>query len=542
MAVRWIGEGLLAAGLGLGLPVVLVLVLWITSPYPGSSASDAMRLAADLWLLAHGADLLRADTLSGTAAPIGLTPLLLTALPCWLLHRAVRMAYLPERPPRPGPGVPRSHPYTRTHASSRSPESAVPLDPGAGLLAAAWISTGYLAVGTAAVLCTVQGPLGVRPLSAGLHLPLFTLAVTAGTSWVLGGLPPALTRPVSSLRARLLPCGGAPPGPGHRRRVAATRAAAAATAAFCGVGALLAAGGLLLHAEAAQGAFGQLSASWSGRFAILLLSLALAPNAAVWAASYGLGPGFALGAGSVVAPLGGTGGPQLPQLPAFPLLAGLPAAAPGSPQGWAAAAAVPVTGVLVASWFTARAAAPVRADRSAASGLRETAGTLLLAACGTGLAVGVLAALAGGPLGTRSLADFGPDGPSAALAAAGWTAVLGLPVTLVLRAWRLRRPHLARRLTASTAAAPGRVLRCLLADVPRAAVRALTARLPRRRPRFPRPSWPVRRPRLPARRRPRTDGPHTAPPRQRRRAVLRRTAKRAGDPAAADGTGSTPPS
>ncbi|MBT2493797.1 hypothetical protein J7E96_35950, partial [Streptomyces sp. ISL-96] len=85
-------RGVIAAGLGLGSLAVLVLGLWISSPYPDNGPGGALRAAAGLWLLAHGAELVRYDTLSGVPAPVGLTPMLLMALPVWLAHRAARDA------------------------------------------------------------------------------------------------------------------------------------------------------------------------------------------------------------------------------------------------------------------------------------------------------------------------------------------------------------------------------------------------------------------------------------------------------------------
>ncbi|WP_344259800.1 cell division protein PerM, partial [Streptomyces sodiiphilus] len=210
---------------------------------------------------------------------------------------------------------------------------------------------------------------------------------------------------------------------------------AAGTAALCGAGALLAAGALALHAAPAHATFAQLADVWSGRLAVALLGLALVPNAAVWGAAYGLGPGFALGAGSPVGPWE-TG--EDPSGPAFPLLAGVPPQGPGSVWGWAAVAAVPLAGALAAAWPAARAVVPVRGQRSTATGRTGTALLVLLAACGTGLAMAVLASLAGGPLGTGELARFGPSGYLTGAAAAGWTALLGVPAALMMRAWRLR--------------------------------------------------------------------------------------------------------
>ncbi len=88
--------GAVAAGLGLGSLAVLVTVLWISSPYPDSGPGGALRTAAGIWLLAHGAELLRPDTLSGVPAPVGVVPLLLVAGPVWLAHRAARDAAEPD--------------------------------------------------------------------------------------------------------------------------------------------------------------------------------------------------------------------------------------------------------------------------------------------------------------------------------------------------------------------------------------------------------------------------------------------------------------
>lgn len=83
-------RGALAAGLGLGSLAVLVMVLWISSPYPDSGPAGALHVATGLWLLGHGAELVRADTVGGHPAPVATVPLLLVVLPMWLVHRAAR--------------------------------------------------------------------------------------------------------------------------------------------------------------------------------------------------------------------------------------------------------------------------------------------------------------------------------------------------------------------------------------------------------------------------------------------------------------------
>ncbi|MCZ9345261.1 DUF6350 family protein, partial [Streptomyces sp. TRM76130] len=101
--------GAVAAGLGLAAIAVLVTVLWVRAPYPDNGAGDAMHATAALWLLAHGVELVRTDTLSGAPAPIGVTPLLLVLLPLWLLRRAARDVTDPGDGSGvtvgPGPGV-----------------------------------------------------------------------------------------------------------------------------------------------------------------------------------------------------------------------------------------------------------------------------------------------------------------------------------------------------------------------------------------------------------------------------------------------------
>ncbi|MGW7362571.1 cell division protein PerM, partial [Streptomyces sp. NPDC054841] len=305
-------RGVIAAGLGLGALAVPVMVMWISSPYVDSGPRGALHVAAGLWLLAHGAELIRADTLSGTPAPVGLVPMLLVALPVWLVHRAARDA-LEE-----GEGW-------------RQPS---------GGMAVCGVTCGYLLVAAAAVLYSLGGELAAEPLSAALHLPVVAGLSAATGVWAANGLPLGPLPDWIPERVRIALA---------RSRVpVAFRAAGAAVAVLLGGGALLVAAALVWHAGAAQKSFLLLAGDWPGRFAVLLLALALVPNAAVWGAAYGLGPGFALGTSATATPLAAVGNPALPQ---FPLLAAVPAEAPGSPLAWAVAV-VPVAAGGVVAWFT----------------------------------------------------------------------------------------------------------------------------------------------------------------------------------------------
>ncbi|MFJ8658008.1 DUF6350 family protein [Streptomyces sp. NPDC093795] len=371
-------RGAVAAGLGLGALAVLVVAAWISSPHPDSGPGGALHLAAGLWLLAHGVDLVRTDTLSGLPAPLGVVPLLLTALPVWLLHRAARDTLdAGDEDDRPRPSA-------------------------SGTVAA--VAGGYLLVAAAVVVYSVSGPLPADLITAGFWLP----AVAAGAAGA--GVWTALGRPL----------------PGQRQAAAALRAAGLGLVTLLGGGAVAAAVSLAWHASEAQAAYTVLAGEWSGRVAVLLLVLALLPNMAVWGAAYGLGPGFTLGTGALATPLGLAGDPAVPP---FPLLAALPAEGRGTWVHWAAAAA-PLAAAVVQGHLVGRSA------RNWAA--RDTALTALGAAWGSGTAVAVLTAATGGPLGTGRLSAFGPVWWQTGAATVLWGACLGAPVALGVRAWRRR--------------------------------------------------------------------------------------------------------
>ncbi|MEV5316368.1 DUF6350 family protein [Streptomyces sp. NPDC052687] len=414
--------GALAAGLGLGSFAVLVMMLWISSPYPDSGPGGALHVVAALWLLAHGAELVRTDTLSGVPAPVGVTPLLLLALPAWLLHRAARDA---------ADGADGTDGTDGTHGTGRIGGAEGTHGPGAGARTAwAGVVLGYLAVGGAVAAYAAGGALRPSWLWTGLTVPLVVILASGAGVWRAYGRPrgpldgaPALLP--GGLR-RLLPPD--PERPGRARLRLAARAAAAGTATYVGGGALLVAVSLVWHGGAARVAFAQLTEGWSGRFAVLLLCLALVPNAAVWGMAYALGPGFALGAGQVTGPLSTA---PAPLLPPFPLLAAVPEPGPGTPLHWAAGV-VPVAAGVTVGWFAGRA-----------GGDGWSRGRPALCALGAAAlcapALALLAGLAGGPLGVGRLAHFGPVWWQVGAAGAVWTAAVGMPVAWAVRTWRDRR-------------------------------------------------------------------------------------------------------
>ncbi|WP_234328297.1 DUF6350 family protein [Streptomyces sp. NRRL S-37] len=402
--------GALAAGLGLAAFAVLVILLWISSPYPDSGPGGALHIAAALWLLAHGAELVRADTLSGVPAPVGVPPLLLLALPVWLLHRAARDA--------------------AEGGAGRGGQA--PLVP--GRTAWAGVLLGYLAVGAPAALYCAGG--GLRPAweTAVVCVPLVAALAAGAGVWTAYGRP---SGPLERVLGAVLPRGARHLvlGPDGRPGVAA-RAAAAGAAVLAGGGALLLVVSLGWHAGETRQAFPRLTEGWSGWVAVLLLCVTLAPNAAVWAAAYALGPGFLLGAGTRVTPLFS---PSAPPLPPFPLLAAVPDTGAGTAPNWAAAA-LPVTAGLVVGRFVGRGAARSGPAPAPAWTRGRTAGAAVLAAVLCAAPLSALAALAGGPLGVAALSRFGPVWWQVGAAALAWLALVAVPTALTVRAWRRRPP------------------------------------------------------------------------------------------------------
>ncbi|MET7680153.1 DUF6350 family protein [Streptomyces sp. NPDC005423] len=499
--------GAVAAGLGLGAFAVLVIVLWISSPYPDSGLGGALHVAAALWLLAHGVELLRTHTPSGVPAPLGVTPLLLLAPPVWLVHRAAREATAGMD----GAG-----------GAGGADDSEGP-PPVAARTAWTGVTLGYLTVGTAAALYASGGALSPSWRTV-LCLPSLVAGVAGAGVWTAYGRPSEPVRNVLALLpaglGRLL-LGRLLRGERARLRLGtAARAAGAGTAVLVGGGALLLGVSLLWHGGAARASFQHLTEGVSGRFAVLLLCLALVPNAAVWAASYGLGPGFALGVSHAAAPLSSAPGALLPP---FPLLAAVPDAGPGTPLNWLAGL-VPLAAGVTVGWFTATRATPAplptrppafvpRRPNSLSRKARypsadpwtpgRTAANAALAALLCALAFALLAEWSGGPLGVAALARFGPVWWQAGAAALVWVAVVAVPTAVGLRAWRLRQP----RERVPSAAVPAPAPAPASARKPAPASEAVRAESPRRgfgfpslvgkgRFRLPRRAWAQDEPRI----------------------------------------------
>ncbi|WP_242483404.1 DUF6350 family protein [Streptomyces sp. HSG2] len=409
--------GAAAAALGIAAFGAVVTLLWISAPAAGGNPDGALRVAAALWLSAHGADLVRVDTLSGAPAPLGVTPLLFVLLPFWLVRRACREATDGTGGLAVGSAVARG--------SAPPPVSA--------RLAWCGVVLGYLAVAAPVVWYAAGGPLRPAWVSTVVGPVLVVTVAAAAGVWTAFGRPGGpVGRALAGLPrgARLLLVEpDARPGP-------VTRAAGAATGVLCGGGALLLTGSLLVHHRSVGAAFARAAEGWSEQGAVLLLCAALVPNAAVWAVAYSLGPGFLLGVGHTAGPLSAEPPPPLPPLPLF---SAVPRPAGAGSLLWTTGA-LPLAAGLTLGWFLGRSAARGRegADEARPWTKRRTAVAVLVAAGGCAALVALLAALSGGPLGVHALAAFGPVWWPVGAVAWLWTLGTGLPVALLVRAWHRR--------------------------------------------------------------------------------------------------------
>ena len=354
---------------------VAVLAAFLAAAETGSAVGGPLRLAGAGWLLAHGVPVQTPD------GPVGIAPLLLTGLAGWRVARA---------------GV-----HTTRAIGARRSGSARQ----AGLVAVA-VATGYGLIG-ALVAGFAGGPeWGPSVPRAGLTL--------AGFGLLAAGYGALRATGARAVWVRWLPAGLRD---GIRVGLALACGVLAAGAALAGIA--VAAGG-----GAAAEILGAYRTNVAGQAGLTLLCLAYAPNLAGWAAAYLLGPGFAVGTGSVVRSSEVTVG----GLPPLPVFAGLPDAA--LPTLGAVLLVVPVGAGAVAGWLLARWT----------PGWRPALLNAVVSGVVAAGLLGLMAVVSSGPLGGGQLAGIGPDpvlvaGSAALTVTAG--AVLGV---IASRAAAGRRP------------------------------------------------------------------------------------------------------
>lgn len=339
-------------------PVAVVVVLLRLAEGSQAALATPARVAAAVWLLAHGVPL---QTGPGQ---IGLLPLALTALAAWRVSRA---------------GV-----HVTRAVGAR----------GSGSLRAALIATGataaaYGVIGLLVAAAAAGSGWWAEPLRAGAMLAGFGFAAAGWGALRTTGAP-------SRLRALL---------PAVLRD--GCRAGGVAGLLVLAAGAVTAGIAVAVNGAAAADTLAAYGTGVAGQAGLTLICLAYAPNLAAWAASYLLGPGFLLGAGTVVRSSEVVVGP----LPALPVFAGLPDGP--LPSIGAALLAIPTIAGLVAGWLLGHRL--WRVDTRPA--WTRLLGASLLTGPVGGIVVGMACAASAGSLGTGQLARLGPQAWQAALLA-----------------------------------------------------------------------------------------------------------------------------
>lgn len=376
--VPWLA-GVVAAGwalvAGAGLAVLPALVLWI-----GGGAADPVtapaRTGATVWLAAHRVPLAMADGGTLQLAPGGLSLLIV-----FLLYRAGRWT---------------------AHVTAADEPGVV-----ARILVPSVI--GYAAAGAVAARFAEAGQLSASPGWAA--------AWSGAVALVAMGAGVLREAPEASGQAGVLP---------PWTRVAAVGAMGIVLALLV-VGALLASASVALHSGQIGDGVASLQPDTPGLVVLAGLNMALAVNTVVWGAAYALGPGFQLGADTVVSPAGIDVGP----LPVLPLLGGLPAD-PGGVYGWLVLAG-PVGAGLVGGALVWR-------HTSGAPRLNQMV-IALGSAAGAGVVMSVLALLSGGSAGALQLSEIGPVPWQVALATLLLTAPPAVAVASLMDGLP-RRPRL----------------------------------------------------------------------------------------------------
>ena len=363
-------EALIVVAIGVGIALVPLTILWGTHYELSIDWFVFWRAAGDVWLLGNGVDL-AVQLPVDVSASLGLAGSELPfTLSIALLGFALLAVLLGVRTGRRAAGTE----YSLTAAG------------------VAVLSYGLLA----ALLTLSAGTAVVTPVPVqGILLP--TLVFASGVLIGLAGanrtvLPGWVSRPVGDQLARI-------PAELRSQLLAGLRGGTAAVAGIMVVSGLAVCVSVLANFATVIGLYETLQAGVMGGITLTIGQLAFIPNVVVWAASWFVGPGIALGTGNSVSPLGTT----LGAVPGLPLFGALPH---GTLELGFLGLLVPVligfvVAVLVRQSVDKRANAP--------HGTARMLGTGALMGVVAGILLGLLAWWSAGAMGPGRLAEVGPN-------------------------------------------------------------------------------------------------------------------------------------
>jgi hypothetical protein len=377
--------GVAAAGSTLVFCLGIAVVGWfLTDAGAHGAPSGALRIGALGWLTGHGSGV-RIDGVTITAVPLGIT--LLAAWAIWRLGQRV------------GDSISGHGPDADAIADGER-DWTVPV-------AVALFLAGYVV--TAVITTTLAADPSTDPSAP--RVVLWSIVLCVG----VGGPAIALGSGRAAIWAPELPPVVRAAAHGCRRILQL----------WLGVAALAFVIALVIDFDTAANVMSQLHTDAGDAALLSALSLSVVPNAVAWSGAYLLGPGFTVGAGTLVTPNAVALGP----LPMFPMLAALPD--DGDTPGWTPwLVALPVLiGILGAAWAHRRH----RTTRWEEGALRGCASGVL-----AGVAFGLLAVVAGGAVGPGRLREVGPlafDSLVHAITAFGIGGLLG---GLAMTSWARR--------------------------------------------------------------------------------------------------------
>jgi len=370
-----IAAALEAAGIAVGGIVVVLVPSILTWFIHGQLTGDpwgVWAFVASAWLLAHGVPIglqLDGQTAAGLGLSGGPLELSLSLAPLALTGLTVLLA---------------------AGTGRRAAQSDAPLT---GLVAA------FLAFGV------VGAGVGWSLSATSVHVPLALCGLAPAAVYALGLVAGALSLPParrSDGAQRMLegPAAALRRAPDWLRAGLAggTRAGLAALAGFFALAAALLAVALAARYADVVGGYESLHPDPFGAFVLTLGQAAYLPDAVAWTGAWLLGPGFALGSGTIVSPWETAVGPA----PAIPLLSAIPLDL--GPLA-AAGIALPVLAGFVAGHLAGLSRVPVRAEGWLAG---RAVAVLLGAAIAAGGAA-LAALVSSGSAGPDRLAAVGPD-------------------------------------------------------------------------------------------------------------------------------------
>lgn len=383
-------EALVTAAIGIGISLVPLTVLWAVKYNLQVSWLVFWRASVDTWLLGHGVNLtisLPAATATGLGLPGAAAPFQLTIAALGFALLTVTLGV------RAGLRTALT-PYRQT-----------------GVVFAI-LSFGVIAT---AVTLSAESAL-VRPsLWQGILLPMFVFGIGIVIGVLVGSArlgDESASEASRAVRERFTQV-----SPAVRQWMALSlRGGTIGAALVIAASAVLLAGLIATHFGDMVGLYERLQSGSVGGAALTIGQLAFLPNLVIWTASWLIGPGFAIGAGSSVSPLG----TQVGLLPTVPVFGALP-------QGQLTFGFVGLVVPVLAGFVAALLVAYRRRNQGEAP---LSVGSSFLVALGigsvAGIQLGLLAWWSSGAVGPGRLHTAGPDPWMTGLIAAAEVAVAAI--------------------------------------------------------------------------------------------------------------------